>query len=111
MSKKLFTKVYKEKIIKPSIHKQGLPNKLSGEVPISLKYPDFLIIDIKSVNNIFLLRFDSDGREITDTWHLTIQEAKNQATYEYGNAIEEWEEIPDKIDFLEFSLNKCKTSK
>ncbi|MEZ5974460.1 MAG: hypothetical protein R3F33_11735 [Planctomycetota bacterium] len=38
----------------------------------------------------FLLRIDADGRCLADTWHLTQEEAVEQAEFEYGVARDEW---------------------
>lgn len=40
-------------------------------------------LDLKSMG-IFLYRLNDKGDIIADTWHLTVEEAKEQAAFEYG---------------------------
>jgi hypothetical protein len=37
-----------------------------------------------------LIHFDSTGRELTDTYHHTIEDAMKQADWEYGVKPDEW---------------------
>ena len=39
---------------------------------------------------IYLLRLDADGECITDTWHETVDAAKQQASFEFGIGEEDW---------------------
>ncbi len=41
----------------------------------------------------YLLYFDSAGKGITDTWHLSIEGAKGQAEYEFNITEADWESI------------------
>ncbi len=47
---------------------------------------------VESNKNIYLYRYDRDGNIVGDTWHLTIDEAKKQAHYEYGIENDQWTE-------------------
>jgi len=38
----------------------------------------------------FLDRFAEDGRSVGDTWHQSIDEAREQAEDEYGDALSAW---------------------
>ena len=38
----------------------------------------------------YLLRNDAEGTCIADTWHLTLNEAKAQAEYEFGVRESDW---------------------
>ena len=41
----------------------------------------------------YLLYFDENGREFTDTYHDTLQGAMSQAEWEYRVRPEEWERV------------------
>ena len=41
----------------------------------------------------YLLSCDSAGRQIWDTWHMTVEDAKHQADYEYGVREADWESV------------------
>lgn len=40
----------------------------------------------------YLLYFDSAGNYITDTWHLALEGAKQQASFELGILDDDWQE-------------------
>jgi len=40
----------------------------------------------------FLFRLDPNGHCIADTWHQTLDEAKQQANFEYGIEESDWKE-------------------
>lgn len=41
----------------------------------------------------YLLHLDSDGNCFADTWHQTLEEAKQQATFEFGITTDEWTDV------------------
>lgn len=43
----------------------------------------------------YLLRKNAYGESIADTWHLTLEEAKEQAAFEYGIIERDWLETPE----------------
>ena len=43
-------------------------------------------------NGVYLYRYDSNGKCVGDTWHLTLAEAKNQAQFEYNIRDNDWTE-------------------
>lgn len=73
--------------------------------------PDFLIIEDEKKRS-FLYRYTLNGEFIGDTWHPNIREAKEQAEYEYADALGEWKEIPstlkteDYINYIKNQINK-----
>lgn len=76
-----------------------------------LPIPDLLIIeeDKKETGGYFLNRFTNEGNFGGDTWHQKLEDAKYQATIEYGKSIVGWEEIPENIkNPLEHILEKYK---
>jgi hypothetical protein len=38
----------------------------------------------------YLYYFDSNGKELTDTYHLTIEQAQKQASFEFGVEESDW---------------------
>ena len=40
----------------------------------------------------YLFSCDSEWRTVTDTWHQTVDEAKNQAEFEYQGVSKTWVE-------------------
>jgi hypothetical protein len=61
-----------------------------------LPHPAYLEIS-KGVDGAFYLyRFTDAGRCITDTWHMTIEEAKEQAFEEFRIAPADWALVDEK---------------
>jgi hypothetical protein len=58
-----------------------------AESPTSLK-----IISYKNVAGYYLLYFDDEEEEITDTFHESLKGAFEQAKWEFGVQEEEWGE-------------------
>ena len=46
-------------------------------------------------SGFYLLRYDSGGEFAGDTWHETIEEAKEQAKYEYEIPFDAWESVEE----------------
>ena len=52
-----------------------------------------------------LYRYTAQGDFGGDTWHETVDDAKNQAMFEYGDALGEWIAVPDDTsDTHEFAI-------
>jgi hypothetical protein len=47
------------------------------------------------LGGFFLYRYDPEGRCIADTWHPTLAEAREQATFEFDIAATDWVEVRD----------------
>ena len=87
---------------------EGLPEELSGSKysRSELPRPQLLIIEEQD-DGIFLYRFTMDGGFGGDTWHATMEDAKHQASYEYGEAVGEWRVIPPEAkDSLEYARSR-----
>jgi hypothetical protein len=86
-------------------HYVGLPPQLSGannreEMPRAA----ILSIEVED-DGVFLYRFAADGAFAGDTWHQTVEEAQEQATFEFASAISNWIAIPpDEEDAVAFAL-------
>jgi hypothetical protein len=65
--------------------------------------PDFLVVQMNA-DGAFLYRCAFSSDEIADTWHLSVDDAKAQAEYEFGVLLGEWRLIPvgvkDPIGFV-----------
>jgi hypothetical protein len=108
MGIRLFALVRQTKAPPRVKHYQGLPPDLGAEEEQQrtlLPWPRVLLVEEKP-DGIFLFRFSQDGRFGGDTWHMSIQDAKAQAEYEYGDALGEWKQVPQEIvDPVAFALN------
>src|SRR5437867_208934 len=80
-------------------HYIGLPPEVRGgqDDRLEMPSPSVLIIEEKK-DGIFLNRFASNGQYAGDTWHRSLEEAKEQAEMEFGGHISEWKEVPPEID-------------
>lgn len=88
-----------------TIHYEGLPAGLleNQEDPRVLPAPDVLVIE-ETPEGFFLYRYDREGEFGGDTWHQSLEEAKEQAGFEYGDLVEEWQEVPEGIDAVEHGI-------
>jgi hypothetical protein len=74
--------------------------------------PDILILEDEG-NRAFLYRYTLKGEFVGDTWHPTVDEARQQATYEYEDSLGEWKEMPphiDTTDYFAYILEQRKTN-
>lgn len=75
----------------------------------ALASPHFLVIDgdmPKPDTGVYLYRYRVDGECVGDTWHPTIDQAKEQATFEYGDLLQEWQEIPSDVDMVSYGIER-----
>lgn len=49
---------------------------------------------VRLKSDFYLLHYDKEGYELTDTWHDTESEAMRQAEYEFGIKKEDWLPMP-----------------
>ena len=76
-------------------HYEGLPPDLTGGIDTrKLLSKPFAVLLEETTEGIFLHRIDSSGNFITDTWHQSFEQAKEQAKFEYENALGNWFEVP-----------------
>lgn len=102
---RLFTLVGELRASPKVIHYQGLPLELSHEDRRN-EYPLPRVIVLEGEEGSFMLnRFTNKKEPVGDTWHQTIDDAKHQAEYEYGDALGEWKQVPTGIvDAVEYAL-------
>ena len=60
--------------------------------------------------SIYLYRYSKNGAPAGDTLHESLKDAKNQAEFEYEDALSEWKVIPDnESDPMKFVLKDSYT--
>ena len=65
----------------------------------SFPHPAVLLIQENAESGGFiLLRVAADGAFGGDTWHPNLEEAREQAEWEYEAALGEWREIPPGVE-------------
>lgn len=69
--------------------------RLVGQEPTSVfQIPPAIWVEIVEVDGgVQLYRYNSDGACVADTWHLTVDEAKAQAEFEFGIGAPDWSEF------------------
>jgi hypothetical protein len=80
-------------------HFRGLPQELSpcGAAPGLFPRPDFLIIE-ETNGEFFLFRYTRSKEFSGDTWHQSLQEAREQAVNELGASLLSWRELPSGVE-------------
>jgi hypothetical protein len=77
-------------VIGTTRHLLGVPSP-SGLTIAQL--PDPIAVEIEEADGaFFLLRLNCAGVCVADTWHETLEEAKSQASSEYGIEESDWKE-------------------
>jgi hypothetical protein len=105
---RLISMLSTEKLEPKVKHYLGLPPDLTmgSDKRQELDMPSFVVIEENS-DGVFLYRYDTHGACVGDTWHTNVEDAKHQASYEYGNSLREWSEVPPAInDAVDFGLTK-----
>jgi hypothetical protein len=102
---RLIAKVIAQPLRAKIRHYRSLPPHLtSGEdLREQMASATILVIETKP-DGIFLVRFALNGEIVGDTWHQTIEEAQEQAAFEYGSSLSAWAAVPaDVTDLFTFS--------
>ena len=89
-------------------HYVGLPPALTGgkDTRQELGRARFLVIE-ENQDGIFLYRYGLGGNFVGDTWHMNVDDAKHQASYEYGGSVNEWADVPPEVeDVVAFGLSR-----
>lgn len=71
----------------------GFPRSLTGAIPSALSWPRVLVIEFR-LDGIFLIRYSDDRGFAGDTWHQSLEDARNQAAEEYGHQLGDWTVLP-----------------
>ncbi len=94
-------------------HYVGLPPALTGgnDTRGELGGARFLVIE-ENQDGIFLYRYGLGGNFVGDTWHMNVDDAKHQASYEYGESVNDWADVPPEVeDVVAFGLNQLGSSR
>lgn len=91
-------------------HYIGIPPELTGGVDTRQEMGTALFLVIQEEpDGITLYRYGAQGTCVGDIWHRNVDEAKEQATYEFGGLAQEWIEVPEEVaDEVAFGLNRVK---
>jgi len=87
---------------------RGFPPEVTGGVDGRVPMPSarLLVITTKP-DGVFLERFASDGEFAGDTWHRSVEEARQQADSEYGLRLGDWRAVPPDVeDPVRFGLGE-----
>ena len=87
-------------------HYRGWPPQLTGGSDSrELMEPAALLVIEHKPDGVFLYRFTADRRCVGDTWHETLDAAKQQAAFEFDHLLSDWKEVPgDLVDAVSFGL-------
>lgn len=94
-------------------HYRGIPPELAeGEDNREvLPWPCALLMQ-EQTSGVFIYRLAADGTIAGDTWHSSISDAKEESRYEYGDALGDWEDVPDDVeDPFHYALATCCSSR
>lgn len=90
-------------------HYRGVPPALTKDIDTQREMGRayFLVVEQKP-DGVFLYRFDKIGQCVGDTWHATVQDARDQAAYEFHDRVH-WQEIPQEAeDVVAYCLEKVR---
>jgi hypothetical protein len=74
-------------------HTAGFPLDPAKMLPVA----DVLLLVADGDGGAMLFRYTAHDDFGGDTWHATVAEAQEQATYEYGDALLPWIDVPDEV--------------
>jgi hypothetical protein len=63
----------------------------------TLPAADVILLVADGGPDAMLFRYTAFGEIGGDSWHLTVADAQEQASEEYGDALLPWEEVPDEV--------------
>lgn len=89
-------------------HYAGFPPSVTGgsDKRQELTAAEFLVID-ENQDGIFLYRYGKGGDFAGDTWHRNVDDAKHQASYEYGERVKDWADVPAEVeDVVAFGVSR-----
>jgi hypothetical protein len=87
-------------------HYRGLPPELSDgdDNREEMSAPSVVVIEERR-DGVFLFRFRASGECVGDTWHRSIDEAREQAEFEFGELLSAWRVVPTEVgDVVKFGL-------
>ena len=80
-------------------HFAGFPPELTHREDLrkEMPTPAFLVIE-ENREGVFLYRYDAKGQCVGDTWHMNVDDAVEQADYEYEGNLGCWRNVPSDLD-------------
>jgi len=91
-----------------SRHSMGFPEVDIGADAEIMSWPRVLVIEERK-DGVFLDRYTQEGQPAGDTWHASVDEAKDQAQDEYDGMLTDWKEVPPEIgseELVHFALTQ-----
>jgi hypothetical protein len=71
-----------------------------------MELADILLLE-KQQEGVSLFRFTASGEAVGDTWHLSLEDAKHQAEFEFDGLLSPWISVPSDVsDVVEFALGQ-----
>ena len=110
MTNRLFS-VLRADLVRPRVrHYRGFPPEVTAGADERREEPPTAALLLEARDDgVFLERFAADGTEINDTWHVSVEDAKEQADFEFGYLLGDWREVPRHInDVASFLRNESK---
>lgn len=90
-------------------HYSGLGPEFAAQVGSSpgvlMPNADFIVMK-ESDNGFRIERYTNGGGFCGDTWHPSIEEAKDQAKYEYEDGLGDWIDVPDGVEDIKTFLEE-----
>jgi hypothetical protein len=76
-----------------------------------MAFPHVVLAEGDSAS-VMLYRYRCDGEFCGDTWHESLQEAQEQAQYEYGPALGNWSTVPrDAADASRYAITYARENR
>ena len=75
-----------------------------------LPLADVILLESSADSGVMLFRYTSQGESAGDTWHETIADAKEQAIFEYRDALGRWFEVPTDVTDAHAYAVQCAAS-
>jgi hypothetical protein len=80
-------------------HYRGLPPEATGGIDTRQEMGRALFLTIEQQpDGVFLYRFDAQGECVGDIWHANIDDAEQQASYEFGDLVQAWADVPPEAE-------------
>jgi len=74
-------------------HTSGFPLDPAQMLP----FADVVLVVADDDGGAMLFRYTANGEFGGDTWHTTVAEAREQAAFEYDDALEPWIDVPNDV--------------
>ena len=60
--------------------------------------PDVILLVGDADGGAMLFRYTAHGEFAGDTWHATVEDAREHAIYDYSDALGDWVEVPIDVE-------------